>query len=56
LRKVRDGEATKDLFAVLTTEPNVIGAPIHTTAMPVILATQEEIDSWMSARVSTNTI
>jgi putative SOS response-associated peptidase YedK len=51
LRKVRDGEATNDLFAFLTTEPNVIGAPIRTKGMPVILATQEEIDSRMSARI-----
>ena len=34
-------------FALLTTEPNAIVAPIHAKAMPVILTTQEEIDGWM---------
>ncbi len=49
VRKVKESETTNDLFAFLTTEPNVIVAPIHAEAMPVILTTQEEVDLWMRA-------
>jgi putative SOS response-associated peptidase YedK len=48
-RKVREGETTNDLFAFLTTEPNAIVAPIHPKAMPVILSTSDEIETWMTA-------
>ena len=34
-----------DLFALLTTEPNAIVAPIHSKAMPVILTKPEEIET-----------
>ena len=40
-----------DLFAFLTTEANATVAPIHPKAMPVILATEEECDRWMSASI-----
>jgi putative SOS response-associated peptidase YedK len=36
----------------LTTEANKIVGSIHPKAMPVILTTREEIDTWMTA--STN--
>ena len=49
VRKVREGETTNDLFAFLTTEPNADVAPIHPKAMPVVLTTPEEIETWMSA-------
>ena len=49
VRKVKEGETTNDLFAFLTTEPNADVAPIHPKAMPVILTTPEEIETWMSA-------
>jgi putative SOS response-associated peptidase YedK len=49
VRKVKEGEGTNDLFAFLTTEPNADVAPIHPKAMPVILTTPEEIETWMSA-------
>lgn len=49
VRKVKVGETTNDLFAFLTTEPNADVAPIHPKAMPVILTTPEEIETWMSA-------
>ena len=49
VRKVREGETTNDLFAFLTTEPNADVAPIHPKAMPVVLTTSEEIETWMSA-------
>jgi putative SOS response-associated peptidase YedK len=38
-----------ELFGFLTTEANAIVAPIHSKAMPVILATPEEIDLWLHA-------
>jgi putative SOS response-associated peptidase YedK len=46
-----EGETTNDLFAFLTTEPNALVGAFHPKAMPVILTTQEEIDTWMSAPV-----
>jgi putative SOS response-associated peptidase YedK len=33
----------------LTTEPNKVVGAIHAKAMPVILTTREEIDTWMTA-------
>ncbi|MGO7278941.1 SOS response-associated peptidase [Rhizobium leguminosarum] len=49
VRKVKDGLTTDDLYAFLTTDPNDIVKPIHGTAMPVLLLTQEEVDVWMHA-------
>ena len=49
IRKVKEGETTNDIFAFLTTEPNSVVGAIHPKAMPVILATREEIDTWMTA-------
>ena len=49
VRKVREGVTTNDLFGFLTTEPNDVVGPIHPKAMPVILTTAEEVDTWMSA-------
>jgi putative SOS response-associated peptidase YedK len=49
VRKVKEGETTNDLFAFLTTEPNAEVAPIHPKAMPVVLTTPEEIETWMNA-------
>jgi putative SOS response-associated peptidase YedK len=46
VRKVKEGETTNDLFAFLTTEPNVEVGVIHPKAMPVILTTP---DTWMTA-------
>jgi putative SOS response-associated peptidase YedK len=37
------------LYSVLTTEPNAIVKPIHSKAMPVILTTPDECDTWLSA-------
>ncbi len=42
-------EGTHELFGFLTTEANVIVAPIHPKAMPVILRSQEEADRWLEA-------
>ncbi|HEY2614035.1 MAG TPA: SOS response-associated peptidase [Reyranella sp.] len=49
IRKVKEGETTADLFAFLTINPNAEVAAIHLKAMPVILRTPEEWDSWMTA-------
>ena len=49
VRKVREGETTNDIFAFLTTEPNKVVGAIHAKAMPVILTTREETDTWMTA-------
>lgn len=45
-RKVKEGETANDLFAFLTTEPNAEVGAIHPKAMPVILTTPEEIETW----------
>ena len=49
VRKVKEGETTNDLFAFLTTEPNDDVGAIHPKAMPVILTTPEEVETWMTA-------
>ena len=49
IRKVKEGETTNDLFAFLTTEPNKMVGAFHPKAMPVILTTLQEIDTWMTA-------
>jgi putative SOS response-associated peptidase YedK len=49
VRKVKEGETTNDLYAFLTTEPNAEIGAIHPKAMPVILTTPEEVETWMTA-------
>jgi len=49
VRKVKEGETTNDLFAILTTAPNAEVGAIHPKAMPVILRDAAEIDRWMAA-------
>ena len=49
VRKVKEGSVTTDLFAFLTTEPNREVGAIHPKAMPVILRTPEEIETWLTA-------
>ena len=49
VRKVKEGETPSDIFAFLTTEPNKAAGAIHPKAMPVILTTCEEVDTWMTA-------
>ncbi|UJW85108.1 SOS response-associated peptidase [Devosia sp. SL43] len=49
VRKVKEGMITTDLFAFLTTEPNEELLPIHPKAMPVILTTAAEVETWMTA-------
>jgi putative SOS response-associated peptidase YedK len=42
VRKVKEGKTVNDLYAFLTTDPNA-------EAMPVILTTPEEVETWMTA-------
>jgi putative SOS response-associated peptidase YedK len=49
VRKVKEGETTNDLFAFLTTQPNAQVGAIHPKAMPVILTTPDEVETWMTA-------
>lgn len=48
-RTIRDGVLDWEVYAFLTTTPNGVVAPIHEKAMPVILTTPEEIETWLSA-------
>ncbi|MCK1978087.1 hypothetical protein LNK15_13715, partial [Jeotgalicoccus huakuii] len=45
----KEGPVEVDIFAFLTTDPNAVVKPIHPKAMPVILRTTEEIDTWLRA-------
>jgi putative SOS response-associated peptidase YedK len=49
VRKVKEGETTNDLYGFLTTDPNTEVAAIHPKAMPVILRTTDEIETWLTA-------
>jgi len=49
VRKVKEGETTNDLYACLTTEPNAEVGSVHPKAMPVILTTSDEVETWMTA-------
>jgi putative SOS response-associated peptidase YedK len=42
-------EGEHQLFGFLTAEANDVVGAIHPKAMPVILTTPEEIESWMTA-------
>jgi putative SOS response-associated peptidase YedK len=48
-RTVKEGETINDIFAFLTTEPNAEVGAIHPKAMPVILTTPDEVETWMTA-------
>jgi putative SOS response-associated peptidase YedK len=49
IRKIKEGEVTADLFGFLTTEPNAEVGAIHPQAMPAILTTEEERETWLRA-------
>jgi putative SOS response-associated peptidase YedK len=49
VRKMKEGEVTCDIFAFLTTEPNAEVGAIHPKAMPVVLTTEEERETWLTA-------
>jgi putative SOS response-associated peptidase YedK len=47
--KSKPVEGQHELFGFLTCDPNDVVAPIHPKAMPVILTTEAEIETWMTA-------
>ncbi|QDB99528.1 SOS response-associated peptidase [Mesorhizobium sp. 8] len=49
VRKVKDGPADHELYGFLTWKPNAVVAPIHEKAMPVILTTEADMETWMTA-------
>jgi len=49
VRRVRDGEQELELFGFFTAAPNAVVRPVHQKAMPVILTTAEEMDTWLRA-------
>lgn len=49
VRKMKTGIETLDVYAFLTTEPNAEVGAIHPKAMPVILTTEAERETWMTA-------
>lgn len=48
-RTIRDGVLDWEVYGILTTDPNNVVKPIHSKAMPVILTTSQEIETWLSA-------
>ncbi|CAN7155613.1 SOS response-associated peptidase family protein [Rhizobium sp. LjRoot254] len=48
VRKIKEGMITTDLYGFLTTDPNGIVEPVHKKAMPVILITPEEVNTWLT--------
>jgi putative SOS response-associated peptidase YedK len=49
VRSKGQGETINDIFAFLTTEPNAEVGAVHPKAMPVILTTPDEVETWMMA-------
>lgn len=49
IRKVKDGETIDDLFGFLTCRPNAEVGAIHPKAMPVILTSATDWDTWLNA-------
>jgi putative SOS response-associated peptidase YedK len=49
-RKGEIGEHS--LFAFLTTASSDVVRPVHAKAMPVLLTTEQEFDSWLDAPVN----
>lgn len=49
VRKLKEGEITCDVFGFLTTDANAEVGAFHPKAMPVILRTEEERETWLRA-------
>lgn len=49
VRKIKNGMETIDVFGFLTTKANAEVEAVHPKAMPVILTTPEECETWMTA-------
>jgi putative SOS response-associated peptidase YedK len=52
VRKVKEGETANDLYAFLTCDPNAEVGAIHPKAMPVVLSTRDEVETWLTAPVA----
>ena len=48
MRKLKEGEIETDLYAFLTTEPNLEVGAIHPKAMPVIFTKPKELEAWLT--------
>jgi putative SOS response-associated peptidase YedK len=46
---VKEGETVNDICAFLTTEPNAEVGSVHPKAMPVILTSPSEVETWTAA-------
>ncbi len=49
VRKIKTGWETCDLYAFLTTDANAEVGAVHSKAMPVILTTPKECETWLTA-------
>ncbi|MEO5807741.1 SOS response-associated peptidase family protein [Devosia sp.] len=49
MRRKDEGVLLHDTFGFLTTKPNDVVAPVHEKAMPVILTTAQERETWLRA-------
>lgn len=49
--KAAPAEGEHLIYSFLTCQPNAVVAPIHPKAMPVILTTQDECETWLQAPV-----
>ena len=49
VRTLKTGEESIEVFGFLTTTANNVVAAVHPKAMPVILTTPDEIDTWLQA-------
>lgn len=49
VRKLKEGETTNNLFGFLTTDANAEVKAIHPKAMPVILSSEDELTTWLTA-------
>ncbi|MDJ1463392.1 MULTISPECIES: SOS response-associated peptidase [Nitratireductor] len=48
-RMAREEPDDHEVYGFLTTEPNAVVEPVHKKAMPVILTTKDEMDTWLRA-------
>ena len=49
VRKLKDRESTDNLFGFLTTDANAVVAEVHPKAMPVVLTSIDEVETWLTA-------
>jgi putative SOS response-associated peptidase YedK len=49
VRKAKDGPGVFELYGFLTTTPNAVVAPIHPKAMPVVLTSEVDVETWLNA-------